>query len=182
MDELIDILDANGNPTGTTELKSKAHRLGLFHATVHIWLYTQTGELLLQQRAGNKDTFPLLWDVSVAGHIGAGEKAELSAIREIEEEIGLKVSMADLEKIGVFKSMQTHGDTLQDNEFHHTFLCALKVPFGLLKKQESEVADLKLIPLMHFEQELASTFLSKQYVPHALGYYQKITDAITSRL
>lgn len=182
MDELIDILDANGKPTGNTELKSKAHRLGLFHATAHIWLYTKTGELLLQQRSVNKDIFPLLWDVSVAGHIGAGEKIEVSAVREIEEEIGLKVQEQDLEKIGVYKSMQTHSDTLQDNEFHHTFLCALKVPFGFLKKQESEVADLKLISLIHFEQELASNFLSKQYVPHAQGYYEKITDAIMSRL
>ncbi len=58
MDELLDILDTDGNPTGTTAMKSKAHRIGLFHATVHIWFYTSEGELLLQQRGKNKGTHP----------------------------------------------------------------------------------------------------------------------------
>lgn len=182
MDELIDILDINGNPTGTRELKSKAHRLGLFHATAHIWLYTKTGEILLQQRAKNKDTYPLLWDVSVAGHVGAGEKIELSAIREIQEEIGLHVEKHDLKKIGVFKSMQKHNNALMDNEFHHTFVCELKVPLNYLKKQESEVADLKLLSLVDFERELTDNLRAKQYVPHEHGYYKTIIAGIKSNL
>ncbi|MEX0314176.1 MAG: hydrolase, partial [Allomuricauda sp.] len=71
MDELVDILDDNGNPTGRTCLKSEAHRKGLFHPTIHVWFYTSEGQILFQKRADNKDTFPSLWDVSVAGHIGA---------------------------------------------------------------------------------------------------------------
>ena len=51
MDELLDILDEHGNPTGTTALKSKAHKLGLFHATIHVWLYTKDEKILLQKRA-----------------------------------------------------------------------------------------------------------------------------------
>lgn len=182
MDELISILDANGNPAGTSELKSKAHRLGLFHATVHIWMYTKTGEILLQQRGQNKDTYPLLWDVSVAGHIGAREKEELAAIREIEEEIGLKVQEQDLEKIGVFKSMQKHTATVIDNEFHHTFLCELKVPLQQLQKQESEVADLKLIPIPEFENEIESDKNVKRYVPHTRSYYEYMVRTIKTNL
>ena len=79
MDELIDLLDENGKPTGKTALKSKAHQMGLFHATVHVWCYSRTGNVLLQQRAANKQANPLKWDVSVAGHIGAGESPELGA-------------------------------------------------------------------------------------------------------
>ncbi|MGB3152847.1 MAG: hydrolase, partial [Maribacter sp.] len=37
MDELIDILNEEGEFTGETKLKSYAHRMGLFHSTVHIW-------------------------------------------------------------------------------------------------------------------------------------------------
>ena len=40
MDELIDVLDADGNYTGETILKSVAHKNGVFHPTVHIWFYT----------------------------------------------------------------------------------------------------------------------------------------------
>lgn len=182
MDELIDILDVKGNPTGTTALKSKAHRLGLFHATVHIWFYTKSGEILLQQRGKNKLIYPLLWDVSVAGHIASGEKIEVSAIREIEEEIGLKVQEQDLEKIGVFKSMQKHHATLIDNEFHHTFLCELRVPLQQLQKQESEVADLRFVSISEFEKEGFTVAQRKSYVPHSSAYYSTIITAIKAKL
>jgi isopentenyl-diphosphate delta-isomerase len=85
MDELIDILNADGVPLGKTAMKSKAHKKGLFHATVHIWFYTEDGKLLIQKRTSNKDTHPGLWDVSVAGHIGSGESIIDSAIREVQE-------------------------------------------------------------------------------------------------
>lgn len=182
MDELIDILDTEGRPTGEIELKSYAHRIGLFHATVHIWLYTSDGKVLLQQRGRDKDINPLLWDVSVAGHIRAGEAIETSALREVEEEIGLSISEDELEKIGVFKSIQKQNDELIDCEFHHTFLCELKVPLESLVKQVSEVEDLQLIPLQRFSDQTWSNVKTRKYVPHSADYYTIIIKAIKKRL
>ena len=73
MDELIDILTSEGKATGKSALKSEAHHHGWFHATVHIWLFTTDAKVLLQKRGLNKKVFPGLWDISVAGHVGAGE-------------------------------------------------------------------------------------------------------------
>ena len=39
-----------------------------------------------------KNIYPLLWDVSVAGHIDAGETFFEAAIRECKEEIGLTLT------------------------------------------------------------------------------------------
>lgn len=178
MDELIDILDSEGNFTGNTALKSEAHKNGLFHQTVHIWCYTAEGKILLQQRGKRKDTHPLLWDVSVAGHIGAGETVETAAIREVEEEIGLSISKNDFQKIGVFPSFFEHDNKLIDNEFHHTFLCELKTPITGLQKQESEVEALKLISIQQFKEELEDLELRKRYVPHDMDYYVRIIDSI----
>ena len=182
MDELIDILDTDGNMTGKTAMKSTAHKKGWFHQTVHIWFYTLKGEVLLQQRAKTKNIFPLLWDVSVAGHIGAGEGIEISVLREVKEEIGLTVARNLLEKIGVFKSIQKHGDDLIDCEFHHTYLCELKVPLEQLSKQKSEVADLQLIALDQLVAETSDKVQLKKYVPHDLKYYQIIFKSIKARL
>ena len=52
----------------------------------------EKGELLLQKRAANKKQNPNKWGVC-AGHIDAGETVEVSAIRELEEELGLKVTI-----------------------------------------------------------------------------------------
>jgi len=182
MDERIDILDSDGKHTGTTELKSYAHRMGLFHATVHIWFYTPDGKVLLQQRGKNKDTHPLLWDVSVAGHIGAGEEVETAAIREIKEEIGFSILRTDLRKIGVFKSVQQHTNGLMDCEFHHTFLSELKVALETLRPQDAEVALLTLISIDNFSADVLEGKSSKKYVPHSLEYYKTIFNEIKNSL
>ncbi|CAM3483821.1 NUDIX hydrolase [Zobellia roscoffensis] len=182
MDELIDILDSDGNYTNKTAMKSEAHRKGWFHPTVHVWFYTMDGRVLIQQRSKTKDVFPLLWDVSVAGHIGAGEDIEISAVREIEEEIGLTITPEALEKIGVFKSIHRHSENLLDCEYHHAFLCELKVPLHKLTKQESEVEDLSLISLVQFSQEIWGLAHLQKYVPHSTEYYRAIVKAIKNRL
>ena len=182
MDELIDILDSKGNYTGKIELKSHAHHMGLFHATVHVWFYTKEGNILIQQRGHDKDMHPMLWDVSVAGHIGAGEEIEASAIREVAEEIGLKLEKEQLQKIGVFKSIQKHVEDLTDCEFHHTFVCELQLPLSQFKKQESEVEALNLISVEKFHEEILKNTISKKYVPHILSYYEKVIKSIRIKL
>ncbi|RRQ48258.1 NUDIX domain-containing protein [Maribacter algicola] len=177
MDELVDILDNQGNPLGVSRMKSEAHREGFFHPTVHVWFYTSDGQVLIQQRGRQKDTYPLLWDVSVAGHIGAGESIEKSAVREVSEEIGLKIRPSDLQKIGVFKSVQKHSESLIDCEFHHTFLCELRVSLEKLKEQESEVESLALLPIIQFREEVLGLGTDK-YVPHTKEYYSTIIEAL----
>ncbi len=76
-------------------MKSEAHREGLWHRAAHIWAYNSKGEILLQLRAKNKRTFPDKWDLSVAGHISASEEPIDSALREIEEEVGLCAKKED---------------------------------------------------------------------------------------
>ncbi|MEW7290799.1 NUDIX hydrolase [Aquimarina sp. 2304DJ70-9] len=181
-DELIDILDKTGKPTGKIRLKSEAHTLGLYHASVHIWFYTEDGEILFQKRADDKDTFPGLWDVSVAGHIGAGESTEDSAIREINEEIGLTVSKDDLEFIGTYLGQKVPKPDLFDNEFHHIYVSKLNSSIETLTLQKEEVADVSLLEIDTLKSALKDTIRSKEYVPHDTAYYTFIINEIKNRL
>lgn len=182
MDELVDIFDSEGNFTGSTGLKSQAHKNGWFHPTVHVWFFTADGMVLIQQRAKIKDTHPLLWDVSVAGHIGAGEQIKDAAVREVNEEIGLEIITDDLQKIRVFKSVHEHVGDVVDREFNHVFLSKLNVPLNTLIKQESEVADLALIPLLQFSEETWGLANIGRYVPHGAEYYKTIVKGVKERL
>ncbi len=175
-------MDAQGRYTGDKVLKSEAHSQGLFHPTVHIWFYTRNGRILLQQRGRNKSTFPMLWDVSVAGHVASGESIPDAALREIEEEIGLKLDQNDIEHLGVFKSEHIHHRSLIDREFHYTFLCELKMPLSELRKQESEVEALELLPLHTFAEEVWGLANPQRYVPHDTAYYKAVIKAIKERL
>ena len=179
MDELIDILDAEGNYTGKTCLKSEAHQNGYFHATVHIWLFTVDEKILLQKRAPTKKVFPNLWDISVAGHIGAGEEVETAAIREIAEEIGYNIKTTHLLKIGTRKHQIAHPNGIQDNEFHHVFIAELKLPISALVIQEDEIAIIKLFSLdtLKNTQNLQNILL-----PEFHDYYCTVFNKISNTL
>lgn len=183
MDEILDIVDANGKPTGKTALKSEAHKNGLYHNTIHLWLYTNDGEILLQQRSHKKAIYPLLWDVSVAGHIDTGETFIKAALRETKEEIGLELNAKDLVKIGVrlHESSYSNGK-IRDNEFHHVYISKLNVPLGQLIPQTDEVEALKLVTFNQFEDLLTHSQHNSHFVASNREYYQFVLSSIKTHL
>lgn len=175
-DELIDILTKTGEFTGQSCAKSEIHRKGHYHHTAHIWFYTNDGHILLAQRSATKSICPSLWDVSVAGHVDAGETVEAAAIRESFEEIGLKIQPKDLHKIGVYECFQSYENGIIDNEFHHTFISELKIPISNLKKNLNEVADLKLVSVTEFEALLKNSKNNSHFVSENSNYYNSFID------
>lgn len=177
MDELIDILTPEGEPTGKTALKSEAHKNGWFHATVHVWLFTSDKKILLQKRALTKKVFPGLWDISVAGHVASGEKILTSAKREVFEEIGFQLEDEDLIKIGTRIHQISHPNGIQDNEHHHVFIAELKVPIKDLKIQKEEVDAIKLFDLSTLKN---TKNLENVLLPRFHDYYCSVYDKIYS--
>jgi len=97
--ELLDIVDENGNPTGQTVERDKAHTEGIRHRTAHVWLLRKRYgkvQILLQKRCDSKEEFPGCYDISSAGHIPAGIDYIESAIRELQEELGISASGDEL--------------------------------------------------------------------------------------
>ena len=179
MDELIDILTPEGKPTGKTALKSEAHKNGWFHATAHIWFFTSDEKILLQKRALTKKVFPGIWDISVAGHIGAGEEVLEGAKREVFEEIGLILEDKDFIKIGTRIHQVNHENGIQDNEHHHVFIAELKIPISELTMQPEEVAGLELWDLKVLKE---TKNLENVLLPSFHEYYVTVYNKIISYL
>ena len=179
MDELIDILTPEGKSTGKTALKSEAHKNGWFHATAHIWFFTSDKKILLQKRALTKKVFPGIWDISVAGHIGAGEEVLEGAKREVFEEIGLILEDKDFIKIGTRIHQVNHENGIQDNEHHHVFIAELKTPISKLTMQPEEVAGLELWDLKVLKE---TKNLENVLLPRFHEYYVTVYNKIISYL
>lgn len=97
--EILDVVDEYGNPTGETVEREKAHEKGIMHRTSHVWLLRKKQgmvQILLQKRCKTKESFPGCYDISSAGHIPAGMDFIESAIRELQEELGITASDDEL--------------------------------------------------------------------------------------
>jgi isopentenyl-diphosphate delta-isomerase type 1 len=92
-DEIFDIVNERDEVIGQ-RTRGEVHRTGLRHRAVHVLVYNRNGELFLQKRSMQKDTFPGAWDSSASGHLDTGEDYDACAVRELREELGLETTRA----------------------------------------------------------------------------------------
>ncbi len=86
--EIFDVVDADDRVIGRAS-RHDVHRQKLLHRAVHVFVFNTKGELFLQRRSQWKDSHPLRWDSSAAGHVNTGHTYDETAPREIEEELGV---------------------------------------------------------------------------------------------
>jgi isopentenyldiphosphate isomerase len=148
---MIDVLDADGSPTGRTKPKPHIHRDGDLHRSVHVWIITPDGSILVQRRATVKENNPGLWDVSCAGHISAGESAIDAAIREAEEELGIAIVPDELQHVATLRERSVlNGGTYIDNEIHEIYVVHRDIDVSALRLQPEEVDDVRLVKREEF--------------------------------
>lgn len=105
-DEVFDVVDEADHVTGQAT-RREVHERNLLHRAVHVFVVNRHGELLLQKRSRFKDAHPGVWDSSVAGHLDAGESYEAAAIRELDEEMGVRG--VEPEQIGIVPPCEATG-------------------------------------------------------------------------
>lgn len=96
--EILDIYDRDRHRTGKTYLRKDRIPEGGFRLIVHILIFNDRGELLIQQRAAHKKMGGL-WDITCGGACQAGEDSQDGARRELKEELGLDIDFANLRPI-----------------------------------------------------------------------------------
>ena len=88
--ERFDLYDSRRRFTGRTIARGEDVPDGLRRLVVHVCVFNDKGEMLIQQRQSFKEGWPNLWDVSVGGGVQAGETTQQAARRELQEELGLE--------------------------------------------------------------------------------------------
>ncbi|GCE12605.1 NUDIX hydrolase [Tengunoibacter tsumagoiensis] len=168
--ELITIFDEQRQRIGVGT-RAEVHAKGYWHETFHCWFVSvEYGKLylLFQRRSAQKKEYPNQLDITAAGHLLATETVA-DGVRELEEELGIKLRFQDLTEIGIIKGMNIIRDAssriiIDDREFCHVFLYYLQSPIENLVLQEEEVAGIIKVEIQDFER------LIDQECQHIIGY------------
>lgn len=118
--EKVVLVNDNNKFLGTA-LKAKVHTKNTpLHKGLSVFLFNSRGELLLQQRAKKKKTFPLIWSNSVCGHPRPEEKGIDAAKRHLLHELGINKARV-WEILPNFKYTATAENGIIENEFCPVF-------------------------------------------------------------
>ncbi len=142
MNEKFDVLNERGEYTNEVELRDECHKKGLWHRAVAVFVINSKQQVLLQKRSAKKKMWPNMWDLTAGGHVPSGELGFQSALRETEEEIGLKLDKKDITFIGSSISENIKGDII-DRHFNEYYVINKDLDEKKLKLQEDEVSDIK---------------------------------------
>jgi isopentenyldiphosphate isomerase len=147
--ELFDLVDPDGAPLGRSKPRALVHRDGDWHRSLHVWVFgiaAGAPHVVLQRRSPGKDTHPGRLDVAVTGHLRAGESIT-DALREAEEEIGLRLGPADVAPLGRRRRMDRSKPGLLDNEVQDVFAARGPVDLAALRADAAELSGLVAVPL-----------------------------------
>ncbi len=149
-------------PTGARIDRDTAHRDGIPHESVHLWvLRKQSGakEILFQHRAAHKEIYPDCLDITVGGHVPYGFSGN-KILKEADEEIGLRPDEKDLIDLGWYRYEEKSAPFFQ-REFQHIFF--LKNDQGLDRYcfKDNEVTGIYAVRLEDLGKILAGDLLVK---------------------
>lgn len=166
INEIWDILNEKGCLTGKTAIRGiGALKPGEYHLVVHIWVVSDDGKILIQQRSQSKKLMPGEW-AATGGAAISGEDSFKAASRELFEELGIASTPETLNKIFRIKRRNSLLDVWTIN---------CNTPVSKLTLQESEVASAKWVTL----PELKAMIRKGEFHNYGKEYFDKLFSVIT---
>ena len=148
-DEMLVLVDDDAAPLAT-QAKATVHGDNTpLHSAFSVFLFNNRGELLLQQRALTKKTWPGVWSNSCCGHVMLHEKTIDAARRRLKFELG--ISGANLQIILPDFRYRAEKDGVVENE-----ICPVFVGYTdkLPRPNPDEVAAMKWVDWEEFHSTI----------------------------
>lgn len=91
--ELWDLYDKHRKLTNQTMVRGDAMIKNTYHLVIHVAIFNSENQMLIQKRQPDKIGWPNMWDITVGGSAITGDTSQVAAMRETEEELGLKIDL-----------------------------------------------------------------------------------------
>ncbi len=90
--EKLQIVDIHtGEPTGEHMLRAEAIASGAWCRSTNVFVLNVQGDVLCHRRSALKERHPSAWATHLGGHVTEGESFLMNAVKELEEESGIRV-------------------------------------------------------------------------------------------
>jgi isopentenyldiphosphate isomerase len=154
-EEFLDIVDENNELTGERAPRSRVHAEGIWHRTVHVYLFRKNNEkieFLVHHRSPFKDLNPNKWDTRFGGHIKAGTSLEDGAKSELKEEIGIEIGNSRL-----IEGNWNKRDKFPNREFTKKYFLEFNGNVDDLKFNDGEVQEVKWMSIEEIKNSMIET-------------------------
>lgn len=149
MKDYVVIVDENDCALGQME-KMEAHEKAVLHRAFSIFLFDESGRMLIQQRAWDKYHSAGLWTNACCSHPRPGEATLQAAERRLREELGIQT---ELEAVFTYLYKASMENGLTEHEYDHIFVGQYAGDFAL---NAEEVAQVTYVDMNTLAQEIAS--------------------------
>ncbi|MEW6378511.1 MAG: NUDIX domain-containing protein [bacterium] len=144
IEEYFEVVNQKGEIVGTAPRSVCHGNPDLIHRVIHVLVFNDAGQILLQKRALSKDIQPGKWDTSVGGHLAAGETFEQAACREMEEELSIR-------NVPIHYLYDYLFRTSVETEMVKTFTCCFNGP---IFSNADEIAEARFWDLDHLLSQI----------------------------
>ena len=156
--EIWDVYDINRIKTGKMD-RGAEFAEDAYTCVIHVCIFNFKGEMLIQQRQKDKKGWPNLWDISIGGHTESGETSQMSASRELFEELGIKRD---------FEGIRPHFTINFVHGFDDYYFMTEDIDISKLTLQKEEVQAAKWAS----REEIKRMLDSGEFIP----YYESLID------
>lgn len=128
-----------GEPTGELVPRSEIFSKKLWCRTSNIFVLNEEGQVFCHRRSMQKERYPGVWVTHFGGHVTEGESFRINAIKEMEEEVGLRIN--------AFQVIPWRTSRKPDSRiWTQDFVTVYDEPLEHLKLQKGEINKVGLVP------------------------------------
>jgi len=173
-DEKLILVDENDNEIGNLP-KDKCHDgQGQLHRAFSLFIFNDKGEVLLQQRSGQKRLWPMYWSNACCSHPRRGEDMSDAVNRRLQQELGLT---SELEFLFKFIYQAQYDEVGSEHELCWVYLGRSSDDIVV---NENEIAAWRYISVERLDDELATE--PGKFTPWMKLEWRRIQDEYGDRL
>jgi len=159
--EIFDLYNYDRSLTGKTMERGNPVPEGCYRLVIHVCVFNSKGQMLIQQRQKGK-SWSELWDVSVGGHVVAGENSQQGANRELQEELGISTDFSNQAPV---ISLSFENSTVGAFGFDDYYIFHSDADLSSLKLQKEEVQQVRWSTL----EEVKEMIENQTFIPYHKG-------------